>query len=263
MTDDEHIAELQRMAYGADTPDTVRARASAELAELAAAAGGRHPSAAATARDVAAVAEGVPDPGTGPESTPDGTTGERRPDPAGPDPVVDDGVRRWGGHWTAIAGVAGLLVGAALGVAGSRLAPAESEVTTADIAPTGPRPGSGEPGTPLQASGLLLLFDRLPPVEETGEVELAAAEDLDPASVRLLASRADGPTAYLARTSDGTDVCLVLLLPQTDAPRGRCTTGGMMPVQGLRISHAAPSLGFVVAILNPSGTITLGLNAGR
>jgi len=252
VTDDEHIAELQRLAYGADTPDTVRARASAELAELA--------------------AEGVPDRGTEPRATPTGTTGERPPDPAGPDPagpdpvadpVADAGVRPRGAHWTAIAGIAGLLVGAVLGVATSRMAPAESELTTVDIAPTGPRYGSGEPGTPLEATGLLFLFDRLPPVEDTGEVERAAMQDIDPASVRLLASRTDGPAAYLARTSDGTDVCLVLLLPPTDPPQGRCTTSGVMPVEGLRIYHAAPTRGFVVAILNPAGTITLGLNAGR
>jgi hypothetical protein len=37
VTDDERIARLQRMAYGADTPDPVRARAFAELAALTAA----------------------------------------------------------------------------------------------------------------------------------------------------------------------------------------------------------------------------------
>jgi len=270
VTDDEHIAELQRLAYGADTPDTVRARASAELAELAASSGASRPRATTPARD--ATVEGAPHRGTESRATPGGTTGERPPDPAGPDPagpdpvadpVADAGVRPRGAHWTAIAGIAGLLVGAVLGVATSRMAPAESELTTVDIAPTGPRYGSGEPGTPLEATGLLFLFDRLPPVEDTGEVERAAMQDIDPASVRLLASRTDGPAAYLARTSDGTDVCLVLLLPPTDPPQGRCTTSGVMPVEGLRIYHAAPTRGFVVAILNPAGTITLGLNAGR
>jgi hypothetical protein len=164
-------------------------------------------------------------------------------------------------------GIAGLLVGAAAGTVVGRLTSAGPDLAPADVAPTGPAFGSGEPGTPLDDTGLPHLFDRLPPVSDTGPVEQAlqavpAVIGIDPSSVRLVATRTDGPAAYIARTADGNDACLVVLLP--DGPSaGRCTTSGLLPAGGLRVYYAAVTHGFVVAILTSSGTVTLGLNAGR
>lgn len=245
MTDDEHIAELQRQAYGAHTPESVRTRAVAELAALA--ASGRESAAAPVPTPDAAATEGAV-----PDAPPDQRVSGR---------ADRDAIRVRARRWAVIAGVAGLLVGVALGTAIGRVTPAGSEITPADIAPTGPAFGSGEPGTPIGDTGLPHLFDRLPPVADAGPVQ-RAAEGIDPASVRLVATRSDGPAAYVARTSDGDDVCLVVLLP--DGPsESRCTVSGLMPAGGLRIHFAAVTHGFVLAILNSPGTVTLGLDAGR
>ena len=190
--------------------------------------------------------------GTIPEPSPDlpassaAVTGTRARTPRGP----------------VLLGIAGLLVGAAVGIAISRVPPADPDGATADAAPTAPAFGSGEPGTPIDDTLLPPLFERLPTVADTGPVE-QALEGVDPASVRLLATRADGPAAYLARTPEGADVCLILLVVSHGPAQSICTTGGVMPAGGLRIRYASPTEGFVSAILNAAGTVTLGRDTGR
>lgn len=269
MTDDERIARLQRLAYGADTPDPVRARAAAELAELTGAGG--EPTEAAEARVAGVAASGVAASGGAASGVAAAAVaGPGEDDPAGPiesssdapesDPVVR-GERTRTLRGPVLLGVAGLVLGAAVGIAigggtdGSDPAPD-------DLAPTTPAYGSGEPGTPTDETLLPPLFQRLPTVADTGPLEPALG-GIDPASVRLLATRADGPAAYLARTSEGTDVCLILLVVADGPVESTCTTGGLMPAGGLRIRYASPTEGFVVAILNAAGTITLGRDAGR
>jgi hypothetical protein len=158
-------------------------------------------------------------------------------------------------------GVAGLVAGAVVGIAISR-GTAGSDAVPDDVAPTAPAFGSGEPGTPIDETLLPPLFERLPSVADTAPLEQALG-GIDPASVRLLATRADGPAAYVARTSDGTDVCLVLLVVTSGPAQSTCTAGGLMPAGGLRIRYASTTEGFVVAILNAAGTITVGRDAGR
>ena len=267
MTDDERIARLQRMAYGADTPDPVRARAVAELAELAETRGGRtetagagrldgvpasHVAASSVAASVVAASGEEDEAGAGRDTSPDDPTSS---------PVVT-GTRSRIPRGPALLVVAGLLVGATVGVAMSRVAPADSDPATADVAPTAPAFGSGEPGTPVDETLLPPLFERLPPVADTGPLDQALG-GIDPASVRLLATRADGPAAYLARTSEGSDVCLILLVVSHGPAQSTCTAGGLMPAGGLRIRYASPTEGFVAATLNAAGTITLGRDAGR
>jgi hypothetical protein len=100
------------------------------------------------------------------------------------------------------------------------------------------------------------LFDRLPPAEESARVA-AVDEAIDPASVRLLATRVDGPAAYLARTADGDNVCFVLVLPD-GPPRSECTVDGHLPADGLSILYGAEGYGLSAARLDPSGTASLG-----
>jgi hypothetical protein len=76
--------------------------------------------------------------------------------------------------------------------------------------------------------------------------------------VRLLATRVDGPAAYLARTVDGENVCLVLELP-TRPSRTECTVDGLLPADGLSILYGAVGYGLSAARLDPSGTVSLGL----
>jgi hypothetical protein len=262
VTDDERIARLQRMAYGAGTPAAVRARAAAELAELAGTDGERA-HAVGSAGVVGVAASGVAASGvaaSGPKD-PAGTTRTPAPDRPAAGPVVT-GRRSPTPRGAVLLGIAGLLVGAAAGIAISRGVPADTDLASADVAPNAPAFGSGEPGTPIGETLLPPLFERLPTVADTGPLEQALG-GIDPASVRPLATRADGPAAYLARTSEGTDVCLILLVVSSGPAQSTCTTGGLMPAGGLHIRYASPTEGFVAAILNAAGTITLGRDAGR
>ncbi|WP_448006380.1 hypothetical protein [Agromyces bauzanensis] len=226
--DEDRIRRLQRTAYGAEATDAERARAVAELAEFAGLAelGQR-----SVGHDVAR-SEGH-DPAPGRRAT--GASERGR--------LV---------RWTVVAGGVGLLLGAALGWAAGQRIPADSASTT----PAAPSE-SVDPGTPLEDTALLRLFDRLPPADESTRV--ASVDDaIDPASVRLLATRVDGPAAYLARTADGENVCLVLLLP--DAPsRSECTVDGRLPADGLSILYGAQGYGLSAAQLDPTGTVSIGL----
>lgn len=225
------IRALQRIAFGADATDAERARAITELAELAVSGADRD-----EAERTSSVS--VHD---------DGTEASAAAEPA----PIDASPRRGRlVRWVVAAGTVGLLLGGALGwTAGQQGAdPAASTV--------GPSPPA-DPPTPLEETGLLPLFDRLPPAEESTRVA-TADEAIDPASVRLLATRVDGPAAYLARMEDGENVCFVLMLP-AGPPRSECTVDGLLPADGLTILYGAVGYGLSAAELDPSGTVSLGL----
>jgi hypothetical protein len=155
-------------------------------------------------------------------------------------------------RWTVAAGGIGLLLGAGLGWGAAQRMPADSALPSAQAPPE-----SANPGTPLEDTDLLALFDRLPLADESTRV--AGVDDaIDPASVRLLATRVDGPAAYLARTTDGENVCLVLLLPAGPS-RSECTVDGRLPADGLSILYGAQGYGLAEALLDPTGTVSLGL----
>jgi len=239
------IRRLQRTAYGADATDAERTRAVAELAALAMRAAGSdegrteapvdHHGDGSTSSDVA---DAAADAASG-----DAASGRQEPS--------TDGRRRLV-RWTVAAGGAGLLLGAALGWGVGQRIPADSALPSAE-APS----ESAEPGTPLEDTDLLVLFDRLPLAAESTRV--ASVNDaIDPASVRLLAARVDGPAAYLGRTADGENVCLVLLLPDRPS-RSECTVDGHLPADGLSILYGAQGYGLAAAELDPTGTVSLGL----
>jgi hypothetical protein len=175
------------------------------------------------------------------------------PGPASAEPALNDEAPGRGRllRWTISAGGVGLLLGAALGWGAGQRIPADSALPSA--APS----ESADPGTPLEDTALLPLFDRLPLAAESTRV--ASVDDaIDPASVRLLATRVDGPAAYLARTADGENVCLVLLLPAGPS-RSECTVDGRLPADGLSILYGAEGYGLSAAQLDPTGTVSLGL----
>lgn len=236
------IRALQRIAYGALATEAERARAVAELAALSALEG---PAASAELQhplrpvvesgreaDAADVAPAAP--------------------PLEPAPSDDTPLRQRGVRWATAAGVAGLLIGVAAGwTAGQRIA-ADAELVAVAAASSAP-----DAGTPLEQTDVLPLFDRLPEVAEATRV---ASVDIaiDAGSVRLLATRTDGPSAYLARTHDGEEVCLVLLMPAGPS-RSTCTADGRMPAQGLNIEYDARGYGFAMARLSSTGAVMLGL----
>lgn len=233
------IRRLQRIAYGADTTSDERERAVNELARLAA---------LGTRRDEA---------GSGGAVAPSGVRESDDVD-AAPDAATERGAsgdatgRSRLLRWTLVAAGFGLVVGAILGWAAGQRLPADF------ASPSTPDPSaSAEPGTPLEDTGLLRVFDRLPPAAESSRVA-SVDETIDPASVRLLATRVDGPAAHLARTTDGENVCLVLLMP-VGPSRIECTVDGMLPADGLTILYGAEGYGLAAAELDQTGTVSLGL----
>jgi hypothetical protein len=238
--DEGSIRRLQRIAYGADANPEERERAVDELARLAV-RGTRRDETGSGGAVVSSRALASDDTG-------DGATDaaiERR---ASSDAPGRSRLLRW----TLVAGGLGLVVGAALGWgAGQRL--------PMDVA-SPPTPGASasvDPGTPLEDTGLLRVFDRLPPAAESSRVA-SVDETIDPASVRLLATRVDGPAAHLARTADGENVCLVLLMP-VGPSRIECTVDGLLPSDGLTILYGAEGYGLAAAELDQTGTVSLGL----
>jgi len=236
------IRALQRLAYGAAATDAERARAVDELAELAV-----H----GTGRDEVQVGDPADE---ADDRTMSVDAADAAPGPASAERAMYDEAPGRGRlvRWTLAAGGVGLLLGAILGWGAGQRVPADSAFPST-AAPT----TSADPGTPLGDTDLLALFDRLPLAAESTRV--ASVDDaIDPASVRLLATRVDGPAAYLARTADGENVCLVLLLPAGPS-RSECTVDGRLPADGLSILYGAQGYGLAAARLDPTGTVSLGL----
>jgi len=236
------IRALQRLAYGSDATDAERARAVDELAELATRGAGRSEVQDADPADQAG------------GHTMSADVADAAPGPASVAAALNDEAPGHGRllRWTIAAGGVGLLVGAALGWGAGQRIPADSAFPST----AGPSE-SADPATPLEDTDLLPLFDRLPLADESTRV--ASVDDaIDPASVRLLATRVDGPAAYLARTADGENVCLVLLLPASPS-RSECTVDGRLPADGLSILYGAEGYGLSAAQLDPTGTVSLGL----
>ena len=259
---ERRIRSLQRIAYGADSSDADRARAAAELAALAAsdraappavrsARGDAPVDAPATVREPAE-AEAAGSDAAGPDAAgPDAAGVDALPPSA---PADDHAHRRRVVRWAAVAGVIGVAVGAALGWAAGQRVPERSTSSATLYAEWSPAPG-----VPLGDTLLLPLFDRLPLADEAPRVA-GLDDDIDESSVRLLAVRTDGPSAYFVRTVDGVDVCLVLVLPNGPFRRA-CTVNGIFPLDGLAVEYGARGYGLAVARLSSAGTVALGLRA--
>jgi hypothetical protein len=227
------IRTLQRIAFGADATEAERARAIAELAELA-------------------VRDEDRDEAERTRSAGGHNDGTEASEVAEPEPIEPAPGRGYLVRWTVAAGMIGLLLGGVLGWAAGQRVPADPASSAASASPP------AGPPTPLEETDLVALFDRLPPAEEEATRVAAVDEAIDPASVRLLATRVDGPAAYLARTAGGENVCLVLLLP-AGPPRSECTVDGLFPDDGLSILYGAEGYGLSAARLDLSGTVSLGL----
>lgn len=238
------IRELQRIAYGADASDDERARAVAELAQLASRGAELE---RAPQVEGAVASPDSPDAGDATRSSDAGTpTASDVGAPAAAAPRSSRLLR-----WTLAVGAAALVIGVGVGLGIGRQVPADSGASEG----TGPS-ASRAPGTPLDATDLLPLFERLPQANEAQRVATVDAT-IDPMSVRLLAIRTDGPAAFLARTTGG-EVCLVLLLPAGPSSIS-CTIDGRLPADGLRIEYYAQGYGLAVAHLDAAGTVELGL----
>lgn len=255
---ERRIRELQRIAYGADATDEERAEAMAELEDLS-----RRVEPVERAEPVARVepvepgqsieaAEAVAPRDRGVTTTDAAPAGGRPPTARPTTAPMADGGRRRLVRWSAVAASVGLLVGGALGWSTAQRVPATSSSSSRFGIVSTP-----EPGVPVEDTRIPQLFDRLPLADEAARI--AGIDDsVDPASVRLVASRTDGPSAFVVRAFDGADVCLVLAFP-TGPFRRECTTQGIFPLDGLSVEYGPDGYGLAVARLSTAGTVSLGL----
>ena len=253
------IRALQRIAYGADATDAERERAVAELGDLHARVASGTPPAFSDISDGARIRYHATD-AAGPPSL----AAPAMPAPAAHRPRCATGMPRW----ALIAASIGVVVGGAIGWGIGQRVPLETTSTsplTGTSESTGASGSSGAEGAapvtdgmPLESTDLLPLMGRLPTADEADRVA-RLDPPMDPESVGLLASRTDGPTAFLARTADGGDLCLVVLMPSGPS-RTACTVVGRFPVAGLRIEYYADGYGLVAAHLDDSGAIQLNLS---
>jgi hypothetical protein len=228
---DERMARLQRLAYGADASDDARAAARSELAAM------RAPR---TAADDALPPAGR-EPGTGAHPA-DAVAPARQDHESARAGGTAGRERRRIIRIAVVSAVAALLVGAATGWAlGSA---------------SDPSMGAGD-DAPIEWTRAWQVFDRRP-----GDGDLVrhpppdAEVELDDSSRRLLVTRSDGLRLVAARTADGGNACLILVLP-VGRPGIACTEFGRFPAGGLRAEVSAPAVGEYVAIWNADGRVTV------
>jgi hypothetical protein len=250
------IRVLQRIAYGADATDTERERAVAELEAI-------HERAAAGVRPGSG---GVGGGDSTRFETPDAARAPSHAAPAMAEPA-EQRPRRVTGmlRWALVAASVGVVLGGAIGWGIGQGIAVETTSTSTSTGTSGSTGSSGAEGTaptvegmPLESTDLLPLMGRLPTADEAARVA-RLDPPMDPESVGLLATRADGPTAFLARTADGGDLCLVVLMPSGPS-RSACTVVGRFPIGGLRIEYYADGYGLVAAHLDDSGAVELNLS---
>ncbi len=251
-SNEDRIRTLQRIAYGADATDAERAGAVAELEAL-------QSRAAVGARSGSGGDGGGPQGSSTPDAPPAPSAAPAWPAPAEHRPHRATGLARW----ALVAALLGVVVGGAIGWGVGQRVPAETTSTsTSTSTSTGAAGADGAApaveGMPLESTDLLPLMGRLPTADEAARVA-RLDPPMDPESVGLLATRADGPTAFIARTVDGVDLCLVVLMPSGPS-RSACTVVGRFPIRGLRIEYYADGYGLVAAHLDDSGAVELNLS---
>jgi hypothetical protein len=225
----QRMARLQRLAYGADTPDAERAAAAAELAALQAHDAVHAADAApARARAAGSIEDGRADePATRPAAVPPGSAAgapTRSPQP-GPRRAL---------ALSAATLVAGIAIGWGVG---SAVEPSEG----ADV------------GVPVAETAAWEVFDR-PATDGDFVRHPGPLVDIgtDDASRRLLLTRSDGVRLIAARTTDGENACLILALP-VGRPATACTEDGRFPRDGLRAEISVQGVGVYLAGWAPDG----------
>jgi hypothetical protein len=262
--DDDDVAHLQRLAYGADSTPEERHRAVDELRTLA------------TATDATASLSPPPDPAGATGATGGAVDPGGAPAPAGSGTAASASAdepgagRRLAIRIGVITGAAALVVGV---VAGWQL----GRLDGADAADSGAPAPATSPGPRLQADVLAAM----PVATETLAARVflreAVAEDapdlpglLDgtgltpdggPPEFRLLASRADGTRFFAAH--DGDELCLFVLFTPEPSTTRVCTDDGRFPVEGLRLVASAESgRDSVDATWRPDGSLQMGTITG-
>ncbi|MBM7832193.1 type II secretory pathway pseudopilin PulG [Agromyces cerinus] len=240
----DRITRLERTVYGAGSSDEERADAARELHELR--------SAAQTTAAPAVDAGDAPDEASVTESSFTAEADER----VG---AVADPRRRT--RRVIVAASAALVVGVLAGwQLGAREATQRAELAAAA--------DSAFPGAQTQAEYLASfpvaadtlaarVFDRPATTADTPPNPWTDAVGEEPAEYRLLATRADGSPVYAAR--DGSDYCLLVVIPGGAGASSTCTDDGRFPPDGLRVGmgvEGEPDVSVEVG-WRPDGSLTM------
>jgi hypothetical protein len=239
--DDERLRRLQRLAFGAVASDAERAAAIAELELI------RLERAAGDAGHGRTDDAGAPTVPTSPDATPDGFSG--------PPGVRASGVaatRRM--RWALAVGTAALIIGVAVAVAaqvGGRIsAPEPSSVAVS------PAPGREAPGIPIADTAVLRLYDE---TASPADVLQGAypRDSIAPTEYRLLLTRPDGVSLYVARLHGDAAICAVVTRPG-EFTASNCTRDGMFPEAGLWVEvFVEGDLGLIRGAIQPNGIAEL------
>ncbi|MFB9307834.1 type II secretory pathway pseudopilin PulG [Agromyces hippuratus] len=249
MTDDR-IADLERLAYGSGTSDIEREDAVRELLELRALATDENAAADAGATTATTEPSGIDAAGAA------GAAGLAVVPVAS---TAADPRRRT--RRVIIAASAALVVGVFAGWQfGAREATQRAELAAAA--------DSAFPGAQTQAEYLASfpvaadtlaarVFDRPATTADTPPNPWTDAVGEEQAEYRLLATRADGSPVYAAR--DGSDYCLLVVMPGGAGASSTCTDDGRFPPDGLHMGmgvEGEPDASVEVG-WRPDGSLTM------
>ena len=219
--DDERLRRLQRLAFGAVASDAERAAAIAELELI------RLERAAGDAGRGRTDAGGAPTVPASPDATAAGSSS--RP-----------GIRASGtaatrrSRWALALGAAALIIGVAVAVGGQvdwRISDSESSSVAVSAAP-----GLDAPGIPIGDTAVLRLYDAAASPADVLQGSYPR-DSIAPTEYRLLLTRPDGVSLYIARLHGDAAICAVVdaarrlhrveLHARRDVPRGRTLGRGL------------------------------------
>lgn len=234
-THDERTRRLQQLAYGAASSEDDRAAAIAELEAIRREQAGGRPRAAD-----APTAPALP--------RPRGVESSVRPEggPSDPGPAF---LLKWA---IAAGAAAALLIGVAVGwQAGARV--------DAD----GPTPAVDSTTSELDAymvpigdTAVPRLFEAEPSPADMPQ-DAYPRDSIAPTEYRLLRSRPDGVSLFVARLHGGTAVCAVVMQPG-EFTASSCTHDGMFPRAGLWVEvFVEGDIGLVRGAIRPDGGVEL------
>ena len=239
--DDERLRRLQRLAFGAVASDAERAAAIAELELI------RLERAAGDAGRGRTDADGAPTVPASPDATAAGSSS--RPGIRASGPAA---MRR--SRWALALGAAALIIGVAVAVGGQvdwRISDSESSSVAVSAAP-----GLDAPGIPIGDTAVLRLYDA---AASPADVLQGAypRDSIAPTEYRLLLTRPDGVSLYIARLHGDAAVCAVVTRPG-DFTASSCTHDGMFPEAGLWVEvFVDGDLGLIRGAIQPNGMAEL------
>ncbi|MGW4928923.1 hypothetical protein ACWEOH_07205 [Agromyces sp. NPDC004153] len=108
---------------------------------------------------------------------------------------------------------------------------------------------------PIAATAVLSAYDTAPTPADVPR-DAYPRDPIAPTEYRLLRTRPDGVSLYVARLHGGSAVCAVLARPGRFTTSS-CTHHGLFPVQGLEVVASVPGDGLVRGVIRPDGSAEL------